>query len=249
VHVRVGLRHADCAETREARPGSGAIRRATSGPTGAASGNSRPSCLTHDSNLRWRARDDLRAALVAAYRAADADALAAVTHLWPPEGAAVLDPDHDREASGVRVVHADVEERRRACAGRGKACASYPASNRCDAPDGAPGFLPGDGTTARDGAPRGRNRTLRRGAGAPSRYRSDDQRNNGDLPQDDPFRLIGHRFSSECGGSSRGRKQVGPSTTRTGRTARSVARWELAPPTTEEAEREAHTGFEPVPPP
>jgi hypothetical protein len=169
--------------------------------------NSRVWSLADDSNLRRRACENFRHAAIAANQASDTNGLAAVAHLGSSEGAAVLNPDHDREAPWARVVHAEVEKRRRAGAGRGKACAGNAAPDGCDAADGAPGVLPRDRAAASDGARRRGGLTLSSRGSAPSRYRAKDKEKSGDLPQVDPFSVGGDSVSSECVQLSRGQSR------------------------------------------
>lgn len=176
--------------------------------------NGRASSLAHYPNLRGRARDDFRAAAIAADQASDADGLAAVPHLWPSEGAAVLDPDHHGEASRVRVVHADVEKRRRASAGRGKPRSGNASTDGRYAADSVPGVLPRDRATATDGARRRESWLLSSRASAPGRYRSDYEDKGGGLPQVDPFRLMGTQFHRSAVEVQEGQVQVGSSNTR-----------------------------------
>ena len=175
--------------------------------------NSPVSPLAHDANLSWRAREDFGHAAIAADQASDADGLAAVTHLWPAERAAIFNPDHGREAPWVRVVDAEVEERRRAGAGRGEACAGNTPSDGGDATDGASGVLPRDRAATRDGARRGDRRSLNSRARTGCRYRGNDKEKSNDLPQIDAFRLLSAQHHAAATGRQQLKRRVGSSNT------------------------------------
>jgi hypothetical protein len=147
--------------------------------------------LADDLDLSRRARLNFWHAAIALDPSPDADGLPAVADLGSAKRGPVLDPDHDGEATRVRVIDAKVEERRRSGAGRRETCTCYATANGCHASDCAPGLLPGERAGAGEGSGVDTGRLLNGGTCTGGCYRSQYKENGSCAFHSDPFQLVG----------------------------------------------------------
>ncbi len=169
--------------------------------------------LAHHPNLGRRAGEDFGYAAIAAHQSSDADRLAAVSHLGSSKRAAVLNPNHDGEATRVWVVQADVEERRRSVARRGEACADYRATDRGHASNGSPRLLPADRAAAGDGA-RGGGGRLGSRTTADSRNGCNGKQQSKEASHVGPFQPVVPKLRQTADNFQEGKLRVGSSNTR-----------------------------------
>ncbi len=173
--------------------------------------------LAQHPNLGRRTRKDFGDPAIAAYESSDADRPQAVPHLGSSKRAAVLDPNHDCEATRIWVVQADVEERRRSVARRGEAGADYGATDRGHASNGSPRLLPADRAAAGDGGRGGGGRLGSRTA-ADSRNGCHGKQQRKEASHEGPFQSVVPELRQTGDNLQEGKLRVGPSNTRPGAT-------------------------------